>query len=102
MTDLAERMRVLEATDAEVGQLIDKSAQQVEAMRKGDIEIDSDTSVLLRTFLADDPHAAHLAIEKLRNTYTQSYRGDSAEHTGTPAEQLADNTPPQLDGGRPE
>jgi hypothetical protein len=75
-------MATLDATDAEVGELIGRSPEQIEAMRKGDTEIDAETRILLRPFLADDPHAGGLALEKLRNTQVRDLRGDGAEKAG--------------------
>jgi hypothetical protein len=58
-------MAELEATDAEIGQLTGRDPEQAAEWRQG-AEIDPDARVLLRSFLADDPHAGRLALERLR------------------------------------
>jgi hypothetical protein len=85
VNELAQRMAALDATAAEVGNLIGRDPEQIEAMRKGDAEIDPDARVLLRTFLADDPHAASAALQRLRGTYTHNLLGDGMTQSGIEA-----------------
>jgi hypothetical protein len=100
-TALDVRMRDLEATAAEVGALIDRSPEEVEAMRKGDAEIDPATRVLLRTFLADDPQGARAALQRLRGRYVQNLQGDGFAYADLPPIPYGTGDVNKTTGGRP-
>jgi hypothetical protein len=73
---LDNRMAELEATDIEVGALIDRDPEEVAAWRRGKAVIDDEARVLLRSFLADDPHAAARALERIRTRQTRDLRSE--------------------------
>jgi hypothetical protein len=98
VTALATRLAELDITPTELAAIVRRPLSTVEEWIKDGP--DASARILLR-FL-DDDHVAALAVERVRGTVTQSWRGDSAEHTGISPEQLADNVPLHRDGGRPQ
>jgi DNA-binding transcriptional regulator YiaG len=101
-TALADRLAVLGIEAAEVAAIIRRPAEEVEQWVSGDAEPDAAARILLRLFM--DPersHAAQLAAERVRHTYTRDLRGEAAEHAGIEAPAYGGGHTGET-GGRPE
>lgn len=80
---LAERLAVLGIEAAELAAIVKRPADEVEGWVSGDSEPDAEARVLLR--LVMDPeraHAAALAVQRVRDSWTADLRGDGVAYAG--------------------
>jgi hypothetical protein len=92
-TALADRLAALGGvTGAELAAIVRRPVAEVETWIAGDAEPDGEAKILLR--LVMDParaHAAALAVQRVRGSFTRDMRGEAAT--------LADIEPPPYGGG---
>lgn len=79
---LEDRMAELSAGDEEVAALVGVEPGEVRDWRQGKAEIDPEARVKLRPFLADDPHAAALALERERTKQTRTLETEDWQSQG--------------------
>jgi hypothetical protein len=100
---LAARLGVLDIDAAEVAAIVRRPVEDVEAWIAGDAEPDAEARVLLRLFM--DPertHAAQLAAERVRNSYTDNLAGDGVAYAGIEGVPAYGGGHTGATGGRPE
>lgn len=73
---LDARMAELSASDDEVGAIIGRDPKTVREWRQGKADIDAESQVLLRPFVAADPSAAERALERVQTKQTRDMRGE--------------------------
>jgi hypothetical protein len=98
-TPLAGRLAELRVTAAELAAVIGRPVELVEGWTAGDAEPDAEAKILLRVL--DNPHAAELAVERIRNGHTRNLRSDAELYGGLPSAPYGTGDEGKATGGVP-